>query len=99
MGWHIDSQPWDDDLEIKKAETIAAWNRRAPSQDAETVKALKAQIATKNAALAPFAKCSEVYPDALPKTEAGFGCLYDPRCPLTIGDFHAARAALAGSAS
>ncbi|MHA6684457.1 Lar family restriction alleviation protein [Mesorhizobium sp. A556] len=29
----------------------AAWNRRAPSQDAETIKALREQIARKDAAL------------------------------------------------
>jgi len=55
--------------------------------------AAEAKVAELLAALEPFAKCSETYPRALPSLEMGFGALHDPRCPLTAGDFHRARAA------
>lgn len=44
MGWHVDSQPWGDDLEVKKAETIEAWNRRASTTSAGVTEEQTARV-------------------------------------------------------
>lgn len=56
------------------------------------LEAAEAEVARMRSALEPFAKCSEVYPNAVADANIGFGAVHDPRCPLTIGDFHRARA-------
>lgn len=37
IGWAVDAQPWGDDLEAKKIDAIAAWNRRPAPPTAEAV--------------------------------------------------------------
>jgi hypothetical protein len=57
--------------------------------------AVKEALESARIALEPFARWSEVYPNAKPESEAGFASVHDPRCPIRVGDAHNAREALA----
>ena len=89
-----------------KWEGTASWNLSPvrPHQEDKTdiepiyseayVLSLIAEVETMRAALAPFARFSEVYPDADGDIEVGAASAFDPQCPVYIRDFHRAHAAI-----
>jgi Lar family restriction alleviation protein len=94
-------QAWDAFGAVPRDKSLAAHISAALDElagfaedERRRAEAAEARIQELEEALKPFARCSEVYPDAKPDVPSAFGALHDPRCPLTIGDFHTASQAL-----